>query len=454
MKNVELVVAAASVTLLLTQAMLLLARAPSCPSRKSPYFLATFLLLFAFSRIVPPGALLRDAILVAGFLPVWLFLSQARDGRERVLGTLAWGAAILVVVAAGILGYHDTLPFLGFRSFAIAVLAVMLLRDIFRHWRHSRSPVALLTFACGCLWLAGGAANAAARVFAGPSDLLEAVPALMVCGCTGWLVFEEGYPLRPGWGGGLEGARDGEWVARSTRQRLLATEDALVQQDELVGAGVLALGVAHEFKNTLSCMRATAQHALAVESREAKDKGLQLLVEQTDAGADSTIGLLERVAFAGRQGPCGVDAARDLAGFFGRLRASFRGEGVLLQADLASIPRFLARQNEIEQILLNLVRNAVDGYRARKTDGKKAITVCGRRSGEWALLTVEDAAGGVPVTRVENLFSISSSGHGSTGLGLYLSRSLAVSNGGTLDYQPTEGGSIFTLALPVAEEGE
>ena len=39
---------------------------------------------------------------------------------------------------------------------------------------------------------------------------------------------------------------------------------------------------------------------------------------------------------------------------------------------------------------------------------------------------------------------------GGRGLGLYLSRNLALSNHDSLDYRPVEGGSVFSLSLPTA----
>jgi nitrogen-specific signal transduction histidine kinase len=298
----------------------------------------------------------------------------------------------------------------------------------------------------------GGAARVWQGVLGGPAELLEALSALVLCCCTAWLLFEEGYPLRPGWGGGLDGGQKGAWGAPSEGRRLLAAENALAHRERLVASGVLALGAAHEFKNALSHMRVTAQHALSTQSPGGKDDGLRLLLQQADTGAGPAIDLLEKIAAVGRQEPAIIDGSRDLAGFMAMLRASFRGEGIVVQADFGSVPAFKARRAEVEQILLNVVRNAVECFRVRTPHGRKTITIRGLRSGEWALLTVEDNAGGVPAAMVDGLFSIASSGNGSTGLGLYLSRSLAVSNDGTLDYQGTDGGSIFTLAFPVAEE--
>ena len=63
---------------------------------------------------------------------------------------------------------------------------------------------------------------------------------------------------------------------------------------------------------------------------------------------------------------------------------------------------------------------------------------------------MRDNAGGVPSSLVPGLFTPSFLGESGTGLGLYLSRSLARENGGALEHSPVQGGSIFRLTFPAA----
>jgi signal transduction histidine kinase len=454
MKNVLLVLAAASVTLLLAQGALLLARIPFVASRKNPLLLAATLFLLAAARIASPGSLLHEAVLLAALVAGGIFVSRPSGGRRRLTWFLAGVAAMLVVAAAVLPAYKGSLPLLAFRSFTVAGLAVALLWDVLRIARSARSPAALLTCACGVLWLAGGAVRAAMEATGGDAALAEGVPGLMACICTGWLVFQEGYPLKPGWGGGLESGYAVERAMQSMTRRLRRTEDALALQDRAAASGVLAVGAAHEFKNILSHVRLASRHALDAQSVEEKNAGLRLLLELAGTGADAAVGLLERIASEGRQDPSDIEPAQDLSPFIAMLRASFRGEGIVLKADLGGAPRISARAAEVEQILLNVVRNAAACYRTNGLPGKRAIVISGRHCGEWGILCVEDEAGGVPAGLVGRLFAPDSSGVGSTGLGLWLARSLAASNGGTLDYQPTERGSLFTLALPAAADWE
>ena len=154
---------------------------------------------------------------------------------------------------------------------------------------------------------------------------------------------------------------------------------------------------------------------------------------------------------AGRDEPCVIDASRDFAGFLRVARAAFRGDGILIESDLAAGGRFRARLNEVEHILLNLLRNSADAYRRSGVSENRIVHLGAREADGSTILEVSDRAGGVPLDFVSHLFYPSFSHSDSTGLGLYLSRSLALANDGSLQYEPP-GGSIFRLMLPAAEE--
>jgi signal transduction histidine kinase len=357
------------------------------------------------------------------------------------------------VLALGeLIGYRGTLPYTLFFAFGMTLLSAVPLVMLIRTWIGFRSiAVAAATVACA-LWVLAGAADFVLDL-SGRSRLHGAPFAAFLLACsTGWLVFQEGYPSRPGWRGRLASLQPGETLSRSVYARLLASESALAARERLVDSGFLALGAAHELKNTLSNIRATALHGLAQEDAGSKDESLRLLLEHAGIGADSATALLSRISSTGREEPVLIDAARDLSGFMRMARAAFRGEGITLQAELQPGTRFHARRSEVEQILMHLIRNAAEAYRKLGTEGRKAIVVTARTVDEFAVLEVQDAAGGIPADAVPRLFSMASSGSGSTGLGLCLSRGLAQENGGSLEYQQNDRGCSFRLVFP-SEQG-
>jgi signal transduction histidine kinase len=111
----------------------------------------------------------------------------------------------------------------------------------------------------------------------------------------------------------------------------------------------------------------------------------------------------------------------------------------------------LADQLKTEQVLLNLVSNAV-----KFTPEGGTITVtCGRR-GDMASIEVRDTGPGIPAEMLEAIFdpfvqlgrTLTSTQEGA-GLGLAISRDLARAMGGDVTVESTPGvGSIFTIRLP------
>jgi two-component system, NtrC family, nitrogen regulation sensor histidine kinase NtrY len=113
-----------------------------------------------------------------------------------------------------------------------------------------------------------------------------------------------------------------------------------------------------------------------------------------------------------------------------------RGPEVTLTAD----------PDQIEQLLINLIRNAVDA--ALLTDG--AVGVGWRTNGDHVEVRVEDEGPGLSNT--ENLFvPFYTTKPGGTGIGLALSRQIAEAHGGslTLENRTPEPGCEALLRLPV-----
>jgi two-component system sensor histidine kinase PilS (NtrC family) len=104
--------------------------------------------------------------------------------------------------------------------------------------------------------------------------------------------------------------------------------------------------------------------------------------------------------------------------------------------------------NQLRQIVWNLCENALK--HAVGEDAQQIVEIrYGRLSGSARpFLEVSDRGKGVPPEQAERIFEpFYSGGHG-TGLGLFLARELAQSNGGTLLFEPRPGGgSVFRLVF-------
>lgn len=128
-----------------------------------------------------------------------------------------------------------------------------------------------------------------------------------------------------------------------------------------------------------------------------------------------------------------------------RRTASLEGR---LPVEVAPGPEvyFLADGDQLEQLLINLLRNAVDA--ALETGGR--VQVSWQEEGDRLVVAVEDEGPGLPAT--ENLFvPFFTTKPGGTGIGLVLSQQIAEAHGGTLTLESREEGPgcIARLSLPL-----
>ncbi|MHB1084862.1 MAG: chemotaxis protein CheB [Thiobacillus sp.] len=126
-----------------------------------------------------------------------------------------------------------------------------------------------------------------------------------------------------------------------------------------------------------------------------------------------------------------------------------RNVDVVLDLD-ETLPPVLGVDVHIEQVLLNLMRNAVDAIRDAKMK-KGSITVSTRREGNMAKISVIDTGPGIDADNVDKVFEpLASQKDYGLGVGLRISRSLIEAHGGRLWVEPHTPGAIFHFVLPFA----
>ena len=107
------------------------------------------------------------------------------------------------------------------------------------------------------------------------------------------------------------------------------------------------------------------------------------------------------------------------------------------------------------QAILNLLTNAIEAVPAKT--GCIGIELCVDEPCQWITISVEDNGQGVEKSRQVDIFQpfSSSKGQRGTGLGLAVTRKIAIEHGGTLEIDPefTEG-ARFLLKLPLGVDGD
>jgi two-component system, NtrC family, sensor histidine kinase PilS len=225
---------------------------------------------------------------------------------------------------------------------------------------------------------------------------------------------------------------------------------AKIQQSKLAGLGRLSASIAHEIRNPVGAMSHAAQLLGESPSLSAEDKRLTEIVR---TNGDRVRQIIENVMSMARREnsrPERVILGAWLAGFREEFCATMQIDAARLTVtSLLGDVEVQVDPSQLRQIVWNLCENAVK-YGAREPGNDTIELRIGRlASTARPFLEVADRGPGIPPQHRERIFEPFFTGNErGTGLGLFLSRELAQTNGATLLYEPrTSGGSLFRIVF-------
>jgi two-component system NtrC family sensor kinase len=138
------------------------------------------------------------------------------------------------------------------------------------------------------------------------------------------------------------------------------------------------------------------------------------------------------------------------------LNPQLKFEQIVLETEFQSgLPKLIMEPDRIEQVILNLVNNAVDALEGRENKALRVRTeLIGKENGEYVRLAVSDNGKVIPPGDINILFdpffTTKEAGKG-TGLGLYICYNIIQENGGRIwaENNVRGGGASFFIELPV-----
>ena len=157
-----------------------------------------------------------------------------------------------------------------------------------------------------------------------------------------------------------------------------------------------------------------------------------------------------------RQSPSGLRERLDLASVVDQslhlMEPRLHNEGIELSVDLVRPAWVLGDAIRLEQVLINLLRNALDTLRDAP---RKRLDIRIEADQQLWQLTVSDSGGGIREEHVgkvfDPFFTTKPVGDG-LGLGLAVSYAIVHELGGRLTASNHADGAVFTLTLPIAQE--
>jgi two-component system C4-dicarboxylate transport sensor histidine kinase DctB len=235
----------------------------------------------------------------------------------------------------------------------------------------------------------------------------------------------------------------------ATNKYVAARED-LARANRLGTLGQITAGVAHEINQPVAAIRTFAENSTKLIAR-GRPGDAQLNLERI-------VSLTERIAvitselrsFTRRKTPTPVQATLGsiLDGALLLLGAKAGSQIVLAAAPADRARVLIGDRVRLEQVLINLLRNALDAVGKRKG----AITLTALAVGDSMKVTVADSGPGIDPAIRDRLFTpFETAKAGGLGLGLAIARDIAREFGGDLWLQPGTGaGATFILNLRIA----
>lgn len=239
-------------------------------------------------------------------------------------------------------------------------------------------------------------------------------------------------------------------VEERTRE-LHTAQEGLVQSAKLAALGQMSAALAHEINQPLTTQRMQLETLRLLLDHGRHDEARQALepLEQMLTRMAALTGHLKTFA---RNSPGGLRERLDLASVVDQalhlLDTRIRAEGVEVALYLARPAWVRGDAIRLEQVLINLLRNALDAMADKRY--KRLEIRIEADDGQWRL-SVLDSGGGILATDLcrvfDPFFTTKPVGEG-LGLGLAISYGIVVDAGGHLQVENLAGGACFSLTLP------
>jgi two-component system sensor kinase FixL len=236
--------------------------------------------------------------------------------------------------------------------------------------------------------------------------------------------------------------------------------ERLVEVSRLGTMGEMAAGIAHELNQPLTaignyaqaCQRLMRDEAISAHELDEIMGKIKVQASRASQVISGLRSFVKKRSVTRRP----TDVHRLLSEVAMLAELDTNANGITMTMDVADkLPQLQADPVQLQQVLLNLIRNAIDAMSdaPNRNDG---IHITARATEEDLLITVEDHGTGISDDVAAKLFDpFFTTKEKGLGIGLSFSKSIVEDHGGNLTFKPApSGGSIFLLQLPTPLERE
>jgi two-component system, LuxR family, sensor kinase FixL len=249
-------------------------------------------------------------------------------------------------------------------------------------------------------------------------------------------------------------------------EQALRAEDAHLAQERLTRVarlatmGEMAAGVAHELNQPLTAIATYARAAERSLEKPVPDLAqVQEVVREINAEGLRAGEIIRRLRQMVRTDAPEQRTAEDVNALVNEIHSLIAADARVHDARLRvaltkGLPRVMGNAVQLQQVVLNLLRNALEAL-GSKPRGTREVEISTHRTVDGQVeIQISDNGPGVDASVADRLFEPFCTTKGSgTGLGLAISRTIAHAHGGTIGTRPVNPhGACFFLRLPVVED--
>jgi PAS domain S-box-containing protein len=246
---------------------------------------------------------------------------------------------------------------------------------------------------------------------------------------------------------------------KQAEARIEAAQSELAHMARVTTMGELAAAIAHEVNQPLAAIMTNATACIRwlaganPDLEEARAAASRIATEGKRASD-----VIDRIRTLVKKGPARVEAVdvnNVVQQVLDLVQSQFRRHGIAVRTELASeLPNIQGDPVQLQQVLLNLMVNAIEATAARHDGDRQVAVVTERHPPAEVTVRVHDSGVGIDSVALERIFKpFYTSKPTGMGMGLSISRTIIEAHGGRLWAEQNQGyGATFLFSIPARQE--
>jgi PAS domain S-box-containing protein len=237
-------------------------------------------------------------------------------------------------------------------------------------------------------------------------------------------------------------------------EALRKTKTDLAHVTRVASLGEMSASIAHEINQPLAAVINSASACLrwidAQKLEEARRSASRAIAE--GHRASEIIGRIRALAKKAPPQKDWLDVNETIHEVIALTRSEIQRNGVVLETELSEhVPVVLADRIQLQQVILNLMMNAIEAMSGVGNDPRELLVRSGTDESKQMVISVQDSGPGIDPEKLDNLFeAFYTTKPQGMGMGLAISRSILEAHGGRLWAKAnTDKGATFQFTLPV-----